>query len=127
MIKKYWKSIVIVLIILVVVGGAYYRFYYQNKTTDQKEVKSGMVIDVQTGNLEKTIAAEGYVEAVEKEDLSFPVKSSGSTKIEKIYIEEGDRVKKDKLLMELDKTEARLKYLQKNNAYNRAKINGSKS
>lgn len=127
MIKKYWKVILIVVILLVVIGGVYYKFYYSNESTTQEKIDPKMQMEVKKGNLKKKIATEGYVEAVNKENLSFPARSSGSTKIEKIYIEEGDRVEKGQLLMELDKAEARLNYIKKKNIYNRAKINKSKN
>lgn len=123
--KKRWKIIPVFLVILAVAGGIYYKSYNKNETALQDRINPQMIIKVEKGNIEKTIATEGYVKAVEEQDLSFPVKSSGSLKVEKIYVKEGDRVKKGQLLMELDKTEAKLRYTQKLNAYDRAKISGS--
>lgn len=126
MIKKYWKIIIIALIIITA-GGVYYNYFYKSETTAQTTINPRNIMVVEKGSLLKTIAAEGFIQPIDEEDLSFPSKSSGSTKVKKIYVKEGDRVEKGQLLMELDKTEAQLNYIQKQNSYNRAKINGSKS
>lgn len=127
MIKKYWKLIVIIILVLATAGGVYYKFYYQSEAAGQEVINPRMVVEVKKGSLEKTIAATGYVAPIEEKNLSFPTRSSGSTKIKKIYVEEGDRVEEGQLLMELDKTEAKLNYIKAQNAYNKAKINGSNS
>lgn len=125
MIKKYWKLLIVIIIILVIGAGVYYRYYNQNKTNSQEKIDPGMIMEVEKGRIEKTIEAEGFIEPINETDLSFP--ASGSTKIKKIYVVEGDKVEKGQLLMELDQAEAKLRFLQKKNQYNRAKINGSKS
>ncbi len=127
MIKKYWK-IIIIIVVVIILAGLYYNFKYNNNAeTAQTTIDPRMVMEVERGNLQKTIAAEGFIKAINKENLSFPSRSSGSTKIKRIYVEEGEMVEEGQLLIELDKTEARLNCLQKQNNYNRAKINGSRS
>ena len=126
MIKKYWK-VLLVLIIIIAAGIVYFNFYTENETTNQKEIDPRMVMEVKKGSLRKTISVEGFIEPINTEDLTFPAKSSGSIKVKDIYINEGDRVEEGQLLMELDETETRLNYIQRQNAYNRAKINGSKN
>lgn len=126
MLRKYWK-IIIVSLIIIVAGGVYYNYFYKSETTAQTTINPGNIMEIEKGSLAKTIAAEGFIQPIDEEDLSVPSKSSGSTKVKKIYVKEGDRVEEGQLLMELDKTEARLNYIQKQNSYNRAKINGSKS
>ena len=127
MIKKYWKLILIFVLVLLAAGG-YYQFYYQSETTAQQNtISQDNIIEVKKGNIQKTIAVEGYIKAVKEENMAFPVKTSGSTKIKKINVNEGDKVEKSELLMALDKSEARLNYIQKQNAYNKAQINGSQT
>lgn len=126
MIKRNWKLIVIILLIA---GAGVYYYKAKNKevTVVRERITPQMVYKVRTGSIEKSITTEGYITPVKEQDLTFPAKSGGSVKITGIYVKEGDRVEKGQLLMELDKTEAELRYTQRLNAYNRAKINGSQS
>jgi|SRR5690554_1290172 len=126
MIKRNWKFIVIILLI-VGAGVYYYKAKNKEETVARESLTPQMVYEVTKGSLQKTITTEGYITPVKEQDLTFPAKSSGSVKITGIYVKEGDRVEKGRLLMALDKTEAELRYTQRLNAYNRAKINGSQS
>lgn len=124
--KRKWIIVILVVIIAAVVLS--YRYYFNNtSSTSQQTIDPRMLLGVKNSNIEKTIAAEGFIEPVDEEDLSFPSKSSGSFKVKKIYVKEGEGVEKGQLLMELDETEARLNYLEKENAYKRSQINGSKN
>jgi len=125
MIKKYWK-ILLVFIIVIAAGIVYFNYNAKNETTSQKEIDPRMIMTVEKGSLRKTISVEGFIEPINTEDLTFPA-SSGSVKVKDIYINEGDRVEEGQLLMELDETAACLNYIQRQNAYNRANINGSKN
>lgn len=126
MIRKKWLLIVLILLLA---GAGVYFYQAKNKATPVagERIPPQMVYRVTTGRIEKTITTEGYIAPVKEQDLTFPAKSSGSVKITGIYVKEGDRVEKGQLLMELDKTEAELRYTQRLNAYNRAKINGSQT
>jgi multidrug efflux pump subunit AcrA (membrane-fusion protein) len=127
MIKKYWKTIIIIVLILIVIGGFYYRLNNKSETTSKDKIDPRIVMEAEKGSIKKTIIAEGFIEPVDEEDLTFPSKSSGSVKVEKIYVKEGEMVEEEQLLMELDETEARLNYIQRQNNFNRAKINGSQN
>ncbi|MFP4017606.1 MAG: efflux RND transporter periplasmic adaptor subunit [Halanaerobiales bacterium] len=123
MIKKHWK--VLLLVILLVLAGIYYfNFRSTNQRASQQTIDPGMIMEVERDSLQQTISAEGFIQARDTEDLNFP-SSSGSVKVKKIYVSEGDRVEEGQLLMELDETEAELNYIQRENAYKRAQINGS--
>jgi len=126
MLKKYGKVIIIV-VVLLIIGAFYYSYSSRSETSTQNTIDPRMVMEVQKGNVRKTIIAEGFIEPVDEEDLTFPSRSGGSVKVKKIYVQEGEKVEEGQLLMELDETEARLNYLQRENAYNRARINGSRN
>ncbi|MEJ6950318.1 efflux RND transporter periplasmic adaptor subunit [Natronospora cellulosivora (SeqCode)] len=128
MLKRH-KKIVIFLLVLVFLGASVLYIWNnrQEQTTSQRIIEPGMLHQVQRGSLERTISAEGFIKPINEEDLTFPPNSSGSTRITNIYVEEGDVVEKGQVLMELDKTEANLRYLQRLNTYNRVKINGSQN
>ncbi|HHU93417.1 MAG TPA: efflux RND transporter periplasmic adaptor subunit [Halanaerobiaceae bacterium] len=124
MIKKYWKIIVVVIVLIL--AGLYIRSKFQPKELALDPMRPGMTIKVGKGNIRETISAEGFIEPIHQENLNFPART-GSVKVEKIHVKKGDFVEKGQLLIELDKTEARLTYLQRENAYNRALINGSRN
>jgi len=127
MIKKHWKGFIIILLIIVVFTVIYFNKKNSDITTTQDKIDPRMVVEVQKGMVRDTISAEGFIEPINEENLTFPAKSGGSVKIEKIHVKEGDKVKEGQLLIELDKKEARLNYIQRQNAYNRALINGSQN
>lgn len=126
MIKKYWKIILVLIIVVLLAGGVYYKFYGRTESATRDKIDERLVMEVKKGNIEKTIPGEGYLQPVNSANLSFPARS-GSTRIKNIYISEGDMIEKDQLLMELNETEVRLKYMRSQNNYNRVKINGSSS
>lgn len=126
MIKKHWKISLVILIVLLL-AVFFLRANYRSETTTNITIDPQMLMEVKKGTVRETIAAEGFIEPINEENLTFPAKSSGSVKIDKIHVSEGERVEEGQLLIELDKTEARLNYIQRQNAYNRAKINGSQN
>ncbi len=126
MVKKYWK-VLLLIVIVITAGIVFLNYNAESETASQKEIDPRMILEVEKGSLRKTISVEGFIEPIKTEDLTFPAKSSGSVKVKDIYINEGDMVEEGQLLMKLDETEARLNYMQKENSYNRAKINGSKN
>jgi multidrug efflux pump subunit AcrA (membrane-fusion protein) len=124
MIKKYWKPIVVILVLALAL--LFVRSRLVVKEPDLAVLRPGMTIKVEKGTVRETISAEGFIEPVHAENLNFPART-GSVKVEKIHVKKGDYVEEGQLLIELDKTEARLSYLQRENAYNRALINGSRN
>ena len=63
---------------------------------------------VEKGDLAKSVVATGKVEPITKVDI----KSKASGIIKKLYVEEGDRVKKDQVLAELDRDEIQARVAQ---------------
>jgi len=126
LLKKHWKIIIAVVLILVIGGGVYYQFFLKNNESKEQKIAPNNIFTVKKGNITKTIDGQGYIKPINEENLSFP-STSGGTKITKIHVTEGDMVKKGDILVELDKREARLNYLQKKNALEKAKISGSKN
>ncbi|MFI5358922.1 MAG: efflux RND transporter periplasmic adaptor subunit [Halanaerobiales bacterium] len=124
MIKKYWKLIAVVLVIIL--AFLFVRSRFLAKGPELAVLRPGMTIKAEKGTVRETISAEGFIEPIHAEKLNFPART-GSVKVEKIHVKKGDYVEEGQLLIELDKTEARLSYLQRENAYNRALINGSRN
>ncbi|HHU50223.1 MAG TPA: efflux RND transporter periplasmic adaptor subunit [Firmicutes bacterium] len=117
--------IIITLVVIAASWGLFGRSRNRRESGQNPAFTQEMLYQVRKGSLEKTIATEGFIQAIEEQTLTFPVKSDGSLKLSKIYIKKGDRVDEGTLLMVLDKTEATLRYTQKVNTYNRIKITGS--
>ena len=123
--KKNLIIIVSIVLLLLAAGVIYYQFLAPNEAVNQAEIRPKQTIKVTPGSLQQKTSATGFVAPLEEKRLSFPARGSGSTKIKEIYVEEGERVKEDQILIELDKTAAQLQYIKAQNAYNRSKINGS--
>lgn len=124
--KKYWKIILVIILLIVVGGGVYYQFFRQPSGNKSQTINPNNIYTVKKGNMTKTIDGEGYIKPVNEENLSFP-STSGGTKITDINVDEGDIVEKGDVLVELDKREAKLNYLQNKNALKKSKISGSKN
>ena len=122
MIKKYWKPIVVILVLALAL--LFVRSRLVVKEPDLAVLRPGMTIKVEKGTVRETISAEGFIEPVHAENLNFPART-GSVKVEKIHVKKGDYVEEGQLLIELDKTEARLSYLQRENAIT-GLVNGSR-
>jgi HlyD family secretion protein len=65
---------------------------------------------VEKGDLAKSVVATGKVEPITKVDI----KSKASGIIKKLYVDAGDRVKKDQMLAELDRDEIQARVAQAN-------------
>lgn len=126
LLKKHWKIITVIVLILVIGSGVYYQFFHQTNESKEQIIDSNNIFTVKKGSITKTIDGEGYIKPINEENLSFP-STSGGTKINEIQVEEGDMVEKGDVLVELDKREAKLNYLQKKNALEKSKISGSKN
>lgn len=86
-----------------------------------RPVNAEMVMTVKKGSLEKTVATTGYLAPQNEKSLSF----TQNGKVAKVYVREGDRVKKGDLLIQLDHKGQELNYIRAQRAYDAAKINGS--
>lgn len=119
--KKKW---IILVIVLVIFAGV---LIFRLASTPDGAQKTNLVINsrtvmtVEEGEMKKLVSATGYLEPVQDKTLNFPLNGE----IEKIYVEEGQRVKAGQELIQLDKTQQELSFQQAKNAYESAKINGS--
>lgn len=85
-----------------------------------QEIMPQAVMKVERGDLQKTITASGYLSPQQSKELFFSI----SGRVIADYLQEGRRVKKDEVLVELDSTRQELDYLQAKKAYDLALING---
>ncbi|RLE10026.1 hypothetical protein DRJ00_02725 [Candidatus Aerophobetes bacterium] len=103
--------------------------YYGARTFLFKQKKSPSfpspenIITVKRGNIVRTVSAFGQV--VPNREASLHFLSSGV--IEKIYVEEGDKVKKGQILASLNNSKQRAELLAAKNAYEKAKVDSPKS
>ncbi len=120
------KFIVWLVIIILIGGGVFFTLKYvkaspkkqneQNNTIDPQ-----MIYTVKRGDFQKTISSIGYLKPIESKDLYFSVTGI----IDKIYVEEGYKVKKNDKLAHIEDKKYRLDYLIAKNKYDQVKINGS--
>lgn len=128
MFRKHW--IIITIIILILIGGSFLvnKFFLGTSQNTGENVNVGRLYKVSRGNLEETISVSGYINPVNEREVSFQARNSDTRDtVETIKIDEGDPVKKGDILIVLDKTKEKLDYLQAENEYKKAKINGSKN
>ena len=88
--------------------------------TLRQEILPQMVMTVEKKDLQKTIAASGYLSPQQSKELFFSV----SGKVITDHLTEGRQVKKDQVLVELDPTKQKLEHLKAQKAYDLALING---
>ncbi len=94
------KRVFSFLVIVVLIVGGFYgvkRYRAANSKSDKNAIKTDVA---DTRDIEAVVNATGEVLPI----LSSTVKSEVSGRLTKIYVEEGDSVKKGQLLMELDRT-----------------------
>jgi multidrug resistance efflux pump len=92
---KFKKIIVGSLIALLIIGGGYMYFNASKKNAADKEKKNVVLPPVKASNL---IIAEGTVVPVQGTALSFSVPGT----VAKVFVKEGEQVKKGQLLIQLD-------------------------
>lgn len=88
----------------------------QPYVASSRPVKTIVVGDTTLGD---TRTFPAVVDAIQKADISFRVNG----KIQKILVKEGDQVKKDQLLAELDPTDFNIRLKDRQASYNTAKAN----
>jgi len=88
----------------------------QPYAASSRPVKTIVVGDINSGD-SRTFPA--VVDAIQKADISFRV----SGKVQKILVKEGDEVKKDQLLAELDPTDFNIRLNERKASYKTAKAN----
>ncbi len=91
---------IILLIVIILAGLGTYQ-YIQTKKSNEKEIKQVVVENLKKENLHSSIEAEGTVEVTNEVDIYV----SKSQRIDKVYFEEGDEVKKGEMLISFDPEE----------------------
>lgn len=129
--KKKWFLWIIILLILGI-GGFFGFNYWQSKAEANSEnqiqsVDLTSAIEVELGNLKKTVPASGFLQPVNSVNLNL--QSSGTTggTVEEILVSNGELVEEEQELVHLKDKEETLNYLKAKNEYELAKINGSPS
>lgn len=129
--KKKWFLWIIILLILGV-GGFFGFDYWQSKTEASSEnqiqsVDLASAIEVELGNLKKTVPASGFLQPVNSVNLNLQSSGTAGGTIEEILVHNGDFVEEGQELVHLKDKEEILDYLRAKNEYELAKINGSPS
>lgn len=88
------------LIILVVISAGVWVWFHYFANNKKVDIKSLTKITLKHGNIENTISAVGKIEPFEYVDLGAQV----SGRIDKLYVDVGDSVKKKQLLAQIDPT-----------------------
>jgi len=118
------KKIIIIFLITVIIllGGIGYRKFKQRKSSQEK--KGEEIFPVETtsarkGTIQKTISLTGDV-SPENEVTVF---SEVTGTLKKIYVEEGDRVRKGELLIKIDDKNIRLQLQASQEALHQTEVN----
>jgi multidrug efflux pump subunit AcrA (membrane-fusion protein) len=119
------RMIIMVFIIIGITVAGFLVWKSRNNTTNSRqlnrEVAPRMVMTVEKGDIQKTISASGYLSPQQIKELYFSV--SGKVKVD--FLQEGRKVKKGEILVELDDTKQELEYIRAKKAYDLAVINSS--
>ncbi len=124
--KKKKKIVIWVVVIAVAVVGVYYvygRFFSSEKETESLVLSPENIITVEGGDVIRTVDAFGQARPNRESLLIF----AGSGILEKIEVEEGQQVKKGRVLARLQNAQQKSQLLQAENAYKVAKVDASSS
>jgi len=129
--KKKWFLWIIVILILGT--GSFFGFnYWQSKSSIEANSENQIqafdlasVIEVELGNLKKTVPASGFLQPVNSVNLNLQSSETTGGTVEKILVHIGEFVEEGQELVHLKDKEESLNYLRAKNEYELAKINGS--
>ena len=131
--KKKWFLWIIVILILST-GGFFGFNYWQSKSgteaNSENQIQSvdlASVIEVELGNLKKTVPASGFLQPVNFANLNLQTSGTAGGTVEAILVHTGEFVEKGQELVHLKDKEDNFNYLKAKNEYELAKINGSPS
>ena len=131
--KKKWFLWVIVMLILGT-GGFFGFNYWQSKSSTEansenqiQSVDLASVIEVELGNLKKTVPASGFLQPVNFANLNLQTSGTTGGTVEAILVHAGEFVEKGQELVHLKDKEDNFNYLKAKNEYELSKINGSPS
>jgi multidrug efflux pump subunit AcrA (membrane-fusion protein) len=129
--KKKWFLWIIILLILGI-GGFFGFNYWQSKTVTEassenkiQSVDLTSAIEVELGNLKKTVPASGFLQPVNSVNLNLQSSGTAGGTVEEILVSNGELVEEGQELVHLKDKEEILNYLKAKNEYELAKINGS--
>jgi multidrug efflux pump subunit AcrA (membrane-fusion protein) len=131
--KRKWFLWIIVTLILGT-GGFFGFNYWQSKSgteaNSENQIQSvdlASVIEVELGNLKKTVPASGFLQPVNFANLNLQISGTAGGTVEAILVHTGEFVEKGQELVHLKDKEDNFNYLKAKNEYELAKINGSPS
>src|SRR4030065_1938936 len=114
---KKWLIIMGIAVVLIVVA---YPLFFRNKKETPKDSATFTSQDVvKRGGLSIAVSATGKIEPIKTVEL----RSKASGEIIRMLVEEGDFVRKDQIICELEKTRAQNDYAQAQAALEVAKVN----
>lgn len=134
------KKLLIWLFLLLIIGGGlyYWRDYLpipllnssragNNGSVSSEKIDPQAVIEVQRGDIKKTVSTSGYIKPVNEMYLSFATTGTTGGAVEKIMVKRGEIVTQGQELVKLEDKQEHLNYLKSKNEYELAKITGSPS
>lgn len=92
--KKKGRNIILFILLLAVAGGG----YYWQMDTAVVEADAPLIVNVEMGNIENTIAAVGSLQPYNVVDVGAQV----SGQLQKLFVDVGDLVEEGQLLAEID-------------------------
>ncbi len=110
------KMIIIAVTVAAVLAGSYFIFK-KSPGTGNADIEYETAV-ISYGKIENSVSATGRIEPLSKVEISTQV----SGKIEKIYVDYNDRVKKGQLIAEIDKTNLQSALKEEENALNSAQL-----
>lgn len=117
--KKKSKKIWVIIVIILIIAGAGY-FYFKPKAPKQAPQKTSFTVKKET--FENIIEISGNISAAQSQSLQ----AAGSGTVQKVYVKEGDIVKKGELILELDVAEQEFNLASLDFDIAQKKMNGSK-
>jgi len=131
--KRQFLGIIIILILGIggILGFNYWKSTLKSAAQAENQIPLTAdlagAVEVQRGNLKKTVSASGFLQPVNYANLNLRSSGTGGGIIEEILVDEGEVVEEGQKLVSLEDKEERLNYLQAKNAYELSKIDGSPS
>lgn len=116
------KRFFIVLVVLALLGGGYWYWKGKSSTAASTVTITG-VAQVSTGSIAQSVKALGRVTVQRQVTLTF---RQAAVKVNKVYVEAGQKVKKDQLLAELDKSDWKSSYAQQSLSVKSAQVSYDK-
>ncbi|MGM0508692.1 MAG: efflux RND transporter periplasmic adaptor subunit [Fusobacteriota bacterium] len=95
------KKIITGIILAIIIFGVGGFYYYRYKNSDENKISEVIVKTPQKGEIASSVKTEGTIE-IKNEEVIFLSKAQ---RVEKVYVDEGDEVKKGDLLISFDPEE----------------------